>query len=149
MHAHFVPAELILRWKLCRHISYNPSSSGTTFTVELTKLRLPVERLLLERFISVPHARKEVQVINHHAFTREQQQYYIACIYFGGPEWTRNTPFVKTFRPWRTPKLGFPAFSWSGLKPDVYQSIIISTGSVLFVMGGCTNCLNRVILNVT
>lgn len=55
-------------------LSYNPSSSGTTFTVELTKLRLPVERLLLERFISVPHARKEAQVINHHAFTREQQQ---------------------------------------------------------------------------
>ena len=55
-------------------LSYNPSSSGTTFTVELTKLRLPVERLLLERFISVPHARKKAQVINHHAFTREQQQ---------------------------------------------------------------------------
>ena len=44
------------------------------FTVELTKLRLPVDRLPLERFKSVPHARKEAQVIIHHAFTREQQQ---------------------------------------------------------------------------
>ena len=43
--------------------------------MELTKLRLSVDRLPVERYKSVPHARKEAQVIIHHAFTREQQQW--------------------------------------------------------------------------